>query len=146
MTVGRICVRTVDLASSDESVQVAAGRMHNRKVGTLVVLDKEERPVGIVTDRDLTVRVLAAARDPLTTTVGDVMTQSPRMVREDTSIEDALAVMRAAPCRRIPVVDGEGCLVGLLSLDDILDLLREEFDAIGRLVRGESPDSLGEEE
>ncbi|MEX0704553.1 MAG: CBS domain-containing protein [Planctomycetales bacterium] len=145
MTVGRICIRNVDLASADESVQVAAGRMHNRKVGTLVVLDAEQRPVGIVTDRDLTVRVLAAARDPLTTTVGEVMTQSPRTVHESTPIEDALSTMRAAPCRRIPVVDGEGCLVGLLSLDDILDLLREEFDAIGRLVRGESPDSLAED-
>lgn len=144
MTVGRICVRTVDLASPEESVQVAAGRMHNRKVGTLVVLDKEGRPVGIITDRDLTVRVLAAARDPLTTTVGDVMTRSPRTVHEDTPIEDALAIMRAALCRRIPVVDGEEGLVGLLSLDDILDLLREEFDSISRIVRGESPDSLAD--
>lgn len=61
MSVGRICVREVDIAESDESVQVAAQRMHARKVGTLVVVDAARAPIGIVTDRDQSLRILRAA-------------------------------------------------------------------------------------
>ena len=144
MSVGRICVREVDIVEPSESVQAAAQRMHSRKVGTLVVQDEDRKPIGIVTDRDLTVRVLAKARDPFQTTVGDVMTKCPRTVREDAPLEEALMVMRSGPFRRVPVVSAEGELVGLLSLDDILDLLTEEFGQIRGLLEQESPGSLAE--
>ena len=71
MSVGRICVREVDLTSPDESTRVAARRMHDRKVGTLVVCNPSRQPVGILTDRDLAVRVVAEGRDPATTRVDD---------------------------------------------------------------------------
>lgn len=142
MSAGRICVREVDIAEVGESVQVAAQRMNSRNVGTLVVLDQEKQPVGMVTDRDLTVRVLAKAGDPIETTVGEVMTKSVRTVSENTPIEDALRIMRTGRCRRLPVVDSFGKLVGLLSVDDILDLLISEFREIGVLLREESPRSL----
>jgi len=142
MSAGRVCVREVDIAAPEESVQVAAGRMHSRKVGTLVVVDDQHRPVGIVTDRDLTVRVLAEGRDGGTTPVAQVMTPAPKTVTEETSIEDALRLMRSGPFRRIPVVDDEGVLAGLLSLDDVLDLLAEEFAEIGHLIHSENPASL----
>lgn len=144
MSAGRICVHEVDLAKPDESVQVAAARMHSRKVGTLVVLDGERRPIGIVTDRDLAVKVLAEGRDPFATNVRDVMSGGLRTVEEETAIEEALSVMREGPFRRLPVVDEEGRLAGLLSLDDILDLLREEFDQIGDLLKREGPGSLSD--
>lgn len=142
MSAGRICVREVDFAEVGESVQAAAQRMNSRNVGTLVVLDKEKRPIGMVTDRDLTVRVLAKAGDPIETTVGEVMTESLRTVSENTPIEDALRIMRSNRCRRLPVVDSLGKLVGLLSVDDILDLLIGEFRDIGVLLAEESPRSL----
>ena len=142
MSAGRICVREVDFVEVGESVQVAAQRMHARNVGTLVVLDKEKRPVGMLTDRDLAVRVLAKAGDPIQTTVSEVMTQSLHTVSENTPIEDALRAMRLGRCRRLPVVDGTGQLVGLLSVDDIMDLLISEFRDIGVLLREESPRSL----
>lgn len=141
MSVGRICVREVDIASAEESAQAAAERMRSRAVGTLVVLDEERRPVGILTDRDLTVRVLADGKDGTTTTVGEAMTAAPNTVSEETSIEQALSMMRAGPFRRMPVTDDAGKLVGLLSLDDVLDLLAEEFRDIGGLLRSESPPS-----
>ncbi len=144
MTVGRICVREVDVVKPEESVQAAAQRMHSRKVGTLIVQDAERKPIGILTDRDLTVRVLATASDPFQTTVGDVMTKCPRTINENSPIEDALAIMRSGPFRRVPVVSGEGELVGLLSLDDILDLLTEEFGQIRDLLEQESPASLAD--
>jgi CBS domain-containing protein len=142
MSVGRICIREVDLAEPDESVQIAAARMNSRNVGTLLVLDAASRPVGILTDRDLAIHVVAKGRDAATTTVREVMTQAPDAVDEETPIEAAISRMRAGPYRRLPVIDHDGKLVGLVSLDDILDLLSEEFAEIGRLIRREGPASL----
>ena len=70
MSVSRICVREVDLADPGEPVFQAAERMHQRAVGTLVILNQESQPVGILTDRDLVERVLAKGLDAYTTTVG----------------------------------------------------------------------------
>ena len=77
MSVGRICTREVDLAQMDESVWQAAERMHQRAVGTLVVIDDDKKPIGIVTDRDLVERVLAKFLDPGATTVGLAFRESP---------------------------------------------------------------------
>ena len=142
MTVGPLCVREVDTTFETEPVQVAAQRMHDRKVGTLVVIDEFQRPIGILTDRDLAIRVVARGADPFATNVGQAMTRGPRTVLQSSPIESALGVMRTAACRRLPVVDDGGKLVGLLSLDDILDLLAEEFSEIGKLLAEESPGSL----
>ena len=139
MSVGRICQREVDLADLTESVQAAAERMHQHTVGALVIVNEAKEPVGIVTDRDLTVRVLAAGKDPYTTLVGHVMTPDPKTVTEDTPIEWALGVMRSGSFRRLPVVESEGKLVGLLTLDDILMLLAEEFTQVGQLLERETP-------
>ncbi len=138
MSVGRICVRDVNLASPDETVQVAARRMAERRVGTLVVLDAAKRPVGLLTDRDLVVHVLVAGADPRTATVADVMTREPKTIVDDGPIESALALMRAGAFRRLPVVDHDGRLVGILSLDDVLTLLAEEFAHIGGILNQQS--------
>jgi CBS domain-containing protein len=142
MSVGRICIRNVDVAEMYEPVSVAANRMLARNVGSLVVVDKCQRPVGLLTDRDLVIRVLAKCRDPFKTTVEEVMSQIPQTIGEETTIEEALRIMRRGPYRRVPVVDCDGRLVGLLCLDDILELLVEEFDQIGKLLEKESPVSL----
>src|SRR5687767_6255084 len=113
MSIGRICQREVDTADSKECARAAARRMATRCVGTLVVLDKEKRPVGILTDRDLAVRVLAEGLNPDTTPVADVMTRHPATINENTAIEDVLALMRAKSVRRLPVVERQGRLVGL---------------------------------
>lgn len=139
MSVGRICTRYVDLADPEETVQAAARRMLERKVGTLVILDQAKRPVGLLTDRDLVLRVLAQGQDPRQTSVGAVMTKEPKTVTEGTPIEQALALMRSGAFRRLPVVGGDGTLVGLVSLDDILSLLAEELREVGTLVEREMP-------
>ena len=87
MSVGRICTREVDLATADETVQQAAERMHQRTVGTLVLVDATQQPIGIVTDRDFVVRVLARGKDSQATTVGRAMTAQPETVLEDTPLE-----------------------------------------------------------
>jgi len=139
MSVGRICQREVDFAQVDETAWQAAERMHQRSVGTLVVLNESKQPIGILTDRDLVVRVLAKSEDPHVITIGECMTKAPHTISEDAPIESALSLMRSGAFRRLPVVNREGGLVGLVSLDDVLMLLAEEFAQIGKLVERETP-------
>jgi CBS domain-containing protein/RNA polymerase-binding transcription factor DksA len=138
MSVGRICSREVSIAHPGEAVEAAARRMAVHGVGTLVVIDGESRPLGILTDRDLVLRVLAHGLDPRDTTVDAVMTPQPTTIWEHAPIESALASMRAGRLRRLPVVDGAGRLVGIQSLDDALSLLAEELTIIGGLLEGEA--------
>jgi CBS domain-containing protein len=144
MSAGKISVREVDTAEVTETAQAAADRMNSRNVGSLIVLNPLKQPLGIVTDRDICVRVVAKGKDPYTTTIGDIMTLLPKTVQENTPIEQAISLMRSGPYRRLPVVDYAGKLVGLLSIDDILDLLAEEFREIGALLKAERPDALAE--
>lgn len=139
MSIGRICRREVDLADADESVVVAAKRMKERMVGTLVVLDGQERPLGILTDRDIAIRVVGASRKPETTRVEDVMTAHPRFVTEGTPIEDALATMRTVGVRRLLVTDDDERFVGIVALDDVLSLLIEEFRTMEGILASSSP-------
>jgi CBS domain-containing protein len=142
MSVGRICVREVDTAKPHESAALAAKRMHERAVGTLVVINDASQVVGIVTDRDLVSRVLAKGLSPAETSIREVMTIGPRTVFEHASIESALLMMRTGKFRRIPVVDAANTLVGLITLDDVLMLLAEEFWQIGRLLKRETPRAI----
>lgn len=144
MSVGRICVRDVDVAELDEAVWEAAERMHQRAVGTLVILNDAKQPIGIMTDRDLVERVLAQRLDPTTTSVRQVMTTGPKTISEETPINTALSLMRSGRFRRLPVVDGQGKLVGMLSLDDVLMLFAEEFTDIGQLLVRETPRGIAE--
>lgn len=139
MTIGRICCREVDTANPEESIRAAAQRMGARAVGTLVVLDAGNHPVGILTDRDLTVRAVGAGADPNTTLVGHVMSECVHTAFEEKAIEDALGLMRAQAIRRLVVVRRDGTLAGILSLDDVLRLLAEEFQSIGELLDQEDP-------
>ena len=145
MTVGRICQREVDVTELHETTQVAAQRMLQRQVGTLVVIDAQRHPIGILTDRDLAMKIVAHARDATETVVQEVMTPNPRVATEHTPIEEALVMMRAAAVRRLPVVDDERRLCGIVSLDDVLGLIGEEFQHIVRLVEREGPRALGKQ-
>lgn len=142
MNAGSLCTRTVDVARKGDTVQAVANRMHQRNVGSVVVVDEAERPIGIVTDRDLVLRVLTHARDPVATTVGDVMTPNPRRVQTDASVETALRSMQAGTFRRLLVVERDGSLAGVLSLDDVLVAFAGDFDRIRRLLVHEKPDSM----
>ena len=143
MSVGEVCNRLVDLAEPNETVRVAAQRMLQRQVGCLVVVDPTRVPIGILTDRDLVVKVMAKGLSADETTVQQVMTINPHFVHEDTPIEDALRLMRVGSHRRLPVVDGDGRLIGLVSIDDVLVLIAGEMQSIGRLIERESPSAFG---
>lgn len=135
MSVGALCVRSVQVASPDEPVRLVAGRMAGANVGTVAVLGEDRRPLGILTDRDVALRCVAQGLDPNVTDVASVMTTPVTCVRESTPIESALARMAGAHARRLIVVDDEERLVGILALDDVLELLAAEATSIGKLVR-----------
>jgi CBS domain-containing protein len=121
-------------ARPEESVTAAAKHMRHYNVGTLVVV-KEKQPVGIITDRDLVVRVLAAELAPQSLVVESVMSSNLVCVPEQTPIEDAMNLMRGYKIRRLVVVNEARELVGIFALDDMLELLGEEQAAIAGLLR-----------
>lgn len=142
MSITSICQRNVDTARPDETVRSAAQRMATRTVGTLVVVDDHQRPIGMLTDRDLALRVIAAGADPQDTCVRDVMTGHVESICEDASIEDALMAMRTGAVRRLPLVDTKGHLVGIVSLEDVLGLLSREMAEVGTFLRRTAPSQV----
>jgi CBS domain-containing protein len=139
MSVSDVCVRLVDLADESEPVWVAAERMHQRAVGTLVVVNELRQPIGILTDRDLVERVLATGRDSRDILVAEAMTKEPVTISENTSLECALAAMRSGRLRRLPVVDSTGRLAGIVSVDDVLMCMARQLSLIGDLLKEETP-------
>jgi CBS domain-containing protein len=134
MSSGRICVRSVLVVAPDDNIRHAARLMAEQDVGTAVVLGPNQQPLGIITDRDIALRCVAVERDPDSTPVSDVMTTPMICVHESTPIESALSRMASVRVRRLAVVDDEDRLVGILALDDVLELLVEEAETIGRLL------------
>jgi CBS domain-containing protein len=139
MSAGTICTRVVATASPSETVRTAARRMAENDVGTLVVMGPNGSPAGLVTDRDLTIRCLAPGLDPDQTQLAQVMTTPVQSIDEHTPIEQAISRMASAGIRRLVVTGPARGLVGLLSLDDVLDLLVEETAAVGRLLEKQAP-------
>jgi predicted transcriptional regulator len=139
MTIGTICCRKVDTAAPHESIRAAAQRMSARGVGTLVVTDAQDRVVGILTDRDVTVRVVATMRDPESTHVAEVMSDSVHTGFQGMPIGAALTLMRTEAVRRLVVVRDDGKVLGIVSLDDVLVHLAHEMGEIGRLIAKEDP-------
>jgi CBS domain-containing protein len=114
--------------------------MRQFHVGAVIVIDKADGrtvPVGIVTDRDLVVEVMATELDETVITVGDIMAPDVFTVKESTASSEAIELMRRKTIRRLPVVDESGELTGMLTLDDALQLLSEELLDLAKLVRYE---------
>lgn len=98
------------------------------------MVDGNHLPIGIVTDRDLVVGALAENEDVDLLRVGDVMTRNPIMASETEDLEGALEAMRRKAIRRLPVVNAEGELSGILTLDDVLQVLNRELSKLVQLV------------
>jgi len=140
MAIGEICNREVVYAARDTTVQAAAKLMRHYHVGSLVVIDEfggKRIPVGIVTDRDIVIEVDATELDPKVITIGDIMTSQLATVPESEGLLETMEVMRAKGVRRLPVVGGEGQLVGIVTIDDLLEILAEELTDLTRIVSKE---------
>ncbi len=130
MNAGDLCNREVVVAYRDTPLAEAARLMREHHVGSLLVAidrGKERVPVGILTDRDIVVAVVAKELDPRTLKVGDVMTAGIVAAREEDGLSDILRLMRERGVRRVPVVTESGALAGILTLDDLLEIASEEL-------------------
>lgn len=130
LTAGEICTRDVSYAERGMPLVEAARLMREHHVGCLIVVDEVNgvrKVVGILTDRDIVVAVVARGVAPQTLSAGDVMSADPVTVREEDSLIDLMRAMRAKGVRRIPVVGARDELIGIATLDDVLRVLAEEL-------------------
>lgn len=141
MPIGEVCVRDVVIADKDMTVQEAALLMRRHHVGNLVVVEEgaggRRIPVGIVTDRDIVLSVVARTLNPATFRLRDLGLQKVVTAREDHGIFESVQRMRMNGIRRMPVVDREGGLVGIISVDDLVQLLAEELTELAKLISRE---------
>lgn len=133
-----LAVRNVVTVGPETTLARCAEVMRAEHVGSVIVVDERTRqPRGIVTDRDIVVEAIAVKLDPATLTASDVMTAPLAVVREDEDFIDALARMREHGVRRLPVVDSDGRLTGIVAIDNLLEALAEQLDAVVRAVKAE---------
>lgn len=141
MSVGEICNREVVTAHKDDSIVSAAKLMRSRHTGSIVVVEGEGpaiTPLGIVTDRDIVIELVAKDTDVTTVAIGDLMGSELLTAREADGIWETILRMRAMGVRRLPVVDDtDHYLVGILTMDDLLEFLAGEFYDLAKLVRRE---------
>ena len=145
MLVGNFCTRDVVVVSRETGVLEAAHLMREQHVGNVIVVevrDGSRVPVGIVTDRDLVMQVMARDVSAEALSMQDVMSPTLETVSEKDQVLETLEKMRKHGIRRMPVVDSKGALAGILTLDDILSLLASSLHdmaaLIGREIRVES--------
>jgi CBS domain-containing protein len=136
MPIKALLRRFVQTLPPDASCHEAAQLMRDENVGSVVVAE-EERPLGIVTDRDLAVRVMAAGRDAQKTPLREVMSGEPVFLAEERGLDQVIAVMRQERIRRVPIVDAEGRLEGVISFDDLLPLLAGQLAELAEVIRSE---------
>jgi len=140
MSIGRICNRETVIARAEDTIVEVSKLMRLHHVGDVVVIEPGEGgnvPIGILTDRDLVMEILAQDLSPDAVTVGDIMSEEIVTAREEDGIWDTLQRMRIKGVRRVPVVDARGGLVGILALDDLLELLAGELADLSKIVRRE---------
>ena len=137
MHIGEICTRSVVTCRRDTSARELARLMRERHVGDVVVVDEHEgllTPVGVVTDRDLVVKVLAMDIDPAALRAEGLMANSVETAFESELVYDAIWHMRGKNIRRLPVVDAHNHLLGMLTADDVTRFLAQELGDLARVA------------
>ena len=140
MNTGEICTRSVTEAFRTTTLNGAARLMRENHVGCLVVIEEvkgERVVVGMLTDRDIVTAVVATDLDASVLCVEDVMSTDLVLAREDDSLIDLVRSMRRKGVRRVPVVGAQGELLGLVTLDDVLDVLVPELGLLVSAIHSE---------
>ena len=140
MQVGEICTREVVCANAETTVAAAAKLMRQYHIGDVIVTREENGrriPLGIVTDRDIVLGVVAPELNPVALTIGDIMGQELITAGEMEDVFDAVQRMRNKGVRRMPIVQDDGSLVGIVSIDDVIEVLAEEMNQLARLISRE---------
>jgi CBS domain-containing protein len=140
MAIGDFCTRDVISALAPANLARAAQLMRENHVGSLVVVEEGDplKPIGIITDRDIVTKVVAGEMDARTVTVGEVVEgRELAVVSEKESAVAALRLMRRHGVRRLPVVNAAGQLVGIVTLDDFLELESSAMDDLAAALASE---------
>jgi CBS domain-containing protein len=138
MSVGKICRRPARTIEREETVLEAARRMEQHGVGSLVMIH-DEKPLGIVTDRDVALRVLTGELDAAATAVSEIATTPVVSLREELPVSQASDRMRTHGLRRVPVIDARGRAVGMVAADDMVRLIAEELMALADVASEQAP-------
>jgi len=136
MHIAHICTSQATHCTRDETVQGAALLMRRQHVGDVIVVDRLDGasiPVGILTDRDIVVSVIAPGLDPASLQVGDIMSTGLLTAQGSDDVYETIEKMRLRGIRRVPVVDAGGSLAGVVSADDLLEFLAEEMGELSRI-------------
>ncbi len=134
MSLERFCREPVVTIQPTQSVRDAALLMRDRHVGAVLVVD-DDRPIGIVTDRDIVMRAIIEGRDPNKTPIRDVMSGSLTVAASDQKIDDAVIAIRTAGVRRLPIVNAAGKVIGIVTLDDLVVLMAGELNLVAGAVQ-----------
>ncbi|MBZ5601919.1 MAG: CBS domain-containing protein [Acidobacteriia bacterium] len=140
MPIGELCIRQTVIASRETSVQDAAKLMREHHVGDLIVTDRangKRKPIGIVTDRDIVIEVMAQGLDPTRISIEDIMAPELVSAREQDGVWETIEKMRTKGVRRVPVVDAEGTLAGIIAVDDLIELLADELGDLAKVISRE---------
>ncbi len=140
MLVSEFCNREVVIVDRATSILEAAKLMRSEHVGDLVVTDNrkgQQVPVGILTDRDIVVELLAEEVELDKVSVGDAMSFELLTVNEQDGLQETIEKMRQRGVRRLPVVDADGVLVGIVTVDDLMELIAEQLTDLVHLVSNE---------
>jgi CBS domain-containing protein len=135
MSLQQFCQRPVIAASPEQTIVEACRLLAENNVGCLVVIDAGKL-CGIVTDRDITLKVTGERKDPQQTSVREVMTPHPARLTVDKTLRDLTTLMHMQHVRRVPIVNETNAVVGLVTLDDMLMLLSKEMTDLGQGVLG----------
>lgn len=139
MSLGHICRRDVVTVTPDTTVSEVTRIMEDKNLGSVIVTGGDDK-FGIVTDRDIALRVVNRCLDPVRTPVEEIMTQNLVLtLREDMGLFEALEQIRKSAVRRFPVVDVDGKLTGIITLDDIIRLLGREIADVADVIENEGP-------
>jgi CBS domain-containing protein len=136
MSLDELLRRVPETLPPDASCVRAARLLRDANVGAVVVAEGT-KPRGLVTDRDLAVRVMAAGLDPGTVRLGDIMSGEPIFLSQRRDVASVIAVMRDLAIRRVMVVDDEGDLLGVLAMDDLVMRLASDLGGLAEAIRKE---------
>jgi len=140
MSIGYVCTREVVILDPEASIREAARLMRNHHVGAVVVVEERSAcpyPVGILTDRDIVLGAVALDVGPEEATVGDLMSTDLLVARESDDVSRTMEAMKKRGVRRIPVVDGDGCLVGIVTADDLIEFIGAQISDLAVAISRE---------
>jgi CBS domain-containing protein len=133
MSLQEFCRKPVVKISPEKSITDACRMLREKNIGCIIA-ENDGKLCGILTDRDIALKVAGEKRDPEKTKVNEVMTGNPVRISVDKGLHDLTALMHSHHVRRIPIVDGMDTTLGIVTLDDLIALLGDEMSEIGRAV------------